>query len=182
MDPVEQLYHLQLESRKQTQQLQRETTSGFEYLRKSAEASSRRVQQSLGQGSPQSARSSDRGWASSTRNIGGPAAPQEIKSPEEAVPPGLPADLRNILIRNQQMEQRWRREFAERLRQAGEERPGAFPGRAEDPRRQAEQQRGLPQPRQAAPTRTPAPQQGARVKGRGWGDSTRRIGPPHGDD
>lgn len=176
MDPVEQLYHLQLESRKQTQQLQRETTTGFDYVRKSADASRRRVQQGFGQGGPQSARSADRGWASSTRNVGGPV-PQEIKSPEDAVPPGLPAHLRNILIRNQQMEQRWRREFAERIRQAGAEQTDAFRGRAEDRRRLA-----ATPPRQAPAARPAPPQPGARSKGRGWGDSTRQIGSPYSDD
>ena len=199
MDPVEQLYHLQRESQKQTQQLQREMNAGFDYLRKSAESSSRRVRQSLGATGPQSARSADRGWGSSTRNIGGSAAPREVKNAEEAVPAELPVELRNILIRNQQMEARWQREFAARLRHAGEERPGTSPARTADPRQQAEQQRIAQQAqlaqqnraeqqraaelaRQAAAPRTPAPQPGARAKGRGWSDSTRKIGSGYGEE
>ncbi|EFV13359.1 hypothetical protein [Segniliparus rugosus] len=199
MDPVEQLYHLQRESQKQTQQLQRETNAGFEYLRKSAESSSRRVQQSLSSTGPQSARSADRGWGASTRNIGNSAAAHEVKSAEETVPAELPSELRNILIRNQQMEARWQREFAARLRSAGEARPGASSARSSDPRQQAEQQRIAQQAqlaaqnraeqqraaelaRQAAALRTGAQQPGARAKGRGWGDSTRRIGSGYGDE
>ncbi|ADG96835.1 hypothetical protein Srot_0348 [Segniliparus rotundus DSM 44985] len=160
MDAAEQLYHLQRENQKQIQQLQHDTTQGFAYLRKSAEASARGVRQSLSATGPVSSRSADRGWDSSTRDVGGPTAPQQAKPFVEPIPAGAPAELRNILIRNQHMELRWQREFAARLRRAGEDRAAA-------PQRQAGQVRQAEQRRAAQPD--------AR-KGRGWDDSTRRIG------
>jgi hypothetical protein len=160
MDTVEQLYHLQREGQKQIQQLQRDTAQGFAYLRKRAEASAYGVRQSLAATGPSSTRSVGRGWGSSTRDIGGQTAPHQAEAPAEPIPAELPAELRNILIRNQHMELRWQREFAARLRGAGEERAGAA-SRTTGPGTQVEQQRTAQQ---------------AVGKGRGWDDSTRRIG------